>query len=308
MRTLVTIFAALACLLVNTLALAEPTQADKDLAREVMKQGRKHEKAKEWDDALAAYRIADDIMGDPVTRTSLCRVLGEVGKLIEARTACLSVLEMPEKRLEPASVKKARSEAVELAAGILERTPTLSIQIDGLASGAKPEVKIDGEAVEGDPKEPRSLDPGKHRIEVTASGYAPGVAEVTLTDGEAETAQIAMKPSEGGDDDSGRTLHPLFWGGVVAGGVGLIAGTVLGVYVITEKNRLEEGCVDGVLCSPDVESDLDLAVALAHVSTASYVLAGLGVGAAVAGWFLSPEEGDVGLWVAPTGVGLRGRF
>lgn len=301
---------ALALLMaMSSIASAGPTSQDKALAKEVMKQGAEHEKAGRLDDALAAYRIAHDIMNDPHTGASLCRVLIQSKKLVEGRTVCMAVIQMPTKSMEPSTHKKGRDEAIDLAAGLEERIGSISLSLEGLKGDAKKKVTIDGTEVE-DISAPIPADPGKHRVEVSAPGYDAASGEVTVKEGQEAKLKLKLRrvgaPAEVEEDSGG--LHWVFWAGVVSTGVGLIAGTATGIFVITEKNRLESECEFPTLCSPEFESELDLAVALSHVSTASFVLAGLGIGAMVGGWFLTPDEEDVGVIVHPTGVTVLGRF
>lgn len=306
-RVLAAFVALCLTLSLSTAARAQSAE-DASLAKEVMKQGGEHEKAGRLDDALAAYRIAHDLLNDPHTGASLCRALIATGKLVEGREVCLAVIKMPSKKMEPSAHRKGREEAIELAAGLEERIGSVQIRITGLAKGAKAVVAIDGDEVE-DVSSPIPVDPGPHRVEVTAKGHEDAGVDVTVKEGEA--AEVAVKMRRTGAPDATEEaggLHWLFWVGVVGTGVGLVAGTATGIFVVTEKNRLESECEFPTLCAPEYESELDLAVTLAHVSTASFVLAGLGVGAMVGGWFLSPSEDEIGVIVGPAGIAVTGRF
>jgi hypothetical protein len=312
MKRLATIFATIALVTLSSFASAGPSSADKDLAREVMKQGKAHEKAGTMDDALAAYRIADDILGDPTTRVALCRVLARVGKLVEAREACLSAIQMPKKTLEPVSFGKARGEATDLAVTLEERVPSLHITIKGLDAKVKPTITVDGTKVEPDTIEgPQPADPGKHQVEVTAAGYEAGKAEITLKEGQQATLDVVMKRTGSGDaeESSGGGFHPIFWVGIAATAVGLGAGIGTGIFVIGEKKRLDEECPQAPLCPPEYKDEHSTAVALAHVSTVSFVVAGLGVAMIVAGVFIPTDDDEqVGIWLRPGGFAFEGRF
>ncbi len=310
MRPLATISLIMALVATTAVAHTAPSHSEAGLARAVLKQGKVHEKAKEWPDALAAFRIADDIMGDPDTGVSLCRVLAQIGKLLEARDVCMKVVQLPEKPREPSAMGKARDEAVELAAELELRLASVKVALQGLDAGVKPTLQIDGTSVSEGADEVIQADPGKHRIQVSAPGYVTSVEEVTLSEGQSATISVRMTRSGAGPgaaiDEQG--YHWLFWAGIAATSVGVVGGTISGIFVVAENSRFRRECELAPLCGPEYKSELDRAVALAHVSTVSFVLAGLGAGAIVGGYFLTTEESAVGVWIAPNGLRLSGRF
>ncbi len=69
--------------------------------------------------------------------------------------------------------------------------------------------------------------------------------------------------------------------GFVLGGIGVAVGTGAGVASSAKVNELEEYCTQG--CPPDREAEIQEALALAHVSTASFIVAAAGAGLGVVG-------------------------
>ena len=112
-------------------------------------------------------------------------------------------------------------------------------------------------------------------------------------------------------EDSG--VSPLTYVGFAVAGAGLVVGVVTGIVHLTETSSLEEECPDSV-CPADKQADIDDAMTIGHVSTASLIVAGAGailgiVGVAVSG---SDEPAKSGLvlrpLVGPGFVGLGGEF
>ena len=97
------------------------------------------------------------------------------------------------------------------------------------------------------------------------------------------------------------------------GGIATIAGSVFGFLALQKKNDLDEKC-PGARCAPEHGDEVDAAKQFGLGSTIGIGLglAAFGVGA----YFLltpSPTPAatpgpSAGLFINPTGAGLRGRF
>jgi len=88
------------------------------------------------------------------------------------------------------------------------------------------------------------------------------------------------------------TVGPtLMWTGFAVGAAGTLVGTITGAVVLARAGQLEDGCTDD-WCHPDLESDLDTTVALAHVSNIGFVVGAVGLGLGLVAWVTS--DGDAG--------------
>src|SRR5690606_18258372 len=97
----------------------------------------------------------------------------------------LSVKRIPPRGAEPAPFVAARKEAATLADELADRIPSLQIAVTGLEAPAQARVSIDGQPLRPELLDaPRKLNPGEHRVEVSAPGYETKTASVVLAEGE----------------------------------------------------------------------------------------------------------------------------
>ncbi len=117
-------------------------------------------------------------------------------------------------------------------------------------------------------------------------------------------------PTTPDEADSGG-ISPLVWVGFGVAGVGLIVGGITGGLAMSEGSSLDDQCA-GEGCTQD---DIDSGMAVAHVSTASFAVAGVGAAVGLVGLLMSgssePEEAagfQIEPIVGPGSLGLQGRF
>src|SRR5262245_66695671 len=82
-------------MLSSALAVAAPSAQDRERARGFMDLGDDKTAAGDLEGALKAYQAADGIMGVPTTGLEVARALEKLGRLIEARDACVRVTRFP---------------------------------------------------------------------------------------------------------------------------------------------------------------------------------------------------------------------
>ncbi len=75
-------------------------------------------------------------------------------------------------------------------------------------------------------------------------------------------------------------ISPLVWIGFGVGGAALLIGTITGVMSLTQASDLKDQCPDD-FCTPEKQEDIDTMMTLGHVSTAGFVIAGVGIGLGV---------------------------
>lgn len=113
------------------------------------------------------------------------------------------------------------------------------------------------------------------------------------------------------DDGGGSSISPLVWIGFGLGAVGLIVGSITGGVSFAQAQELQDECGEDNVCPSSRQDDVDEMLALAHTSTAMFVIAGVGTTLGIVGIFLSggdDEQASLELQVAPTGLSLSGRF
>jgi hypothetical protein len=180
--------------------------------------------------------------------------------------------------------------------------PRLEIRLDTNAP-AGTSVARDGVAVD-----PLTLglampvDPGPHRIEVSASGHMRSEIVLTLAEGEHRTVTVGAGPpivvaSERVTDDASEPHHGVPAGAWIAGGIGaasLLTGATFGILAIVAKGQMQDDCskVSGqLLCRPqglDAAHRGETYATIANV-TVPLGLFGLGLGGYIL-WSSSRED------------------
>jgi hypothetical protein len=238
-------------------------------------------------------------------------------------------------------VEKATRRAADLEKKLERLAVAVTAPADGLV------VMRDGAVLDaGAWGAPLPVDPGKHRVEATAPGKKPFSVEVQtagpgqvvtvevppLEDGPAATAAASppsgeppgpraapLRPADGGDRDGGagtrRTLS------FVAGGVGVagvVTGSVFGLLASARWNKAQdEHCRTETLCDDRGVALVDDAKSAAKLSTAGFIVGGVGLAAGVALFVTSlgdAEPAAARIVVTPAvgttggGLGIQGRF
>lgn len=298
-------------------AAEEPSAADKETARNLVAVGDQRYEARDYQGALEAYQGADAIMAVPTTGIEVGRALIALAKLVEARDKLLEISRYPVRADEPTAFTKARRRAADLAADLAERIPSMEIELRGLPAGTEAEVRVDDVVVKpATVGLPRKLNPGPHPLKVTAAGYHTVDIVVELKERQRRVVEIPLRtsaappPVEPAPDTS-----PVAYAGFAIGAVGLVVGTITGAVSLSIASDVTDQCVNDV-CPSSVEADADRSLSLAHVSTVSFVLAGVGAGLGILGLTVfaddepstTPTGARVEPWVGLGAGGLRGAF
>jgi hypothetical protein len=102
-------------------------------------------------------------------------------------------------------------------------------------------------------------------------------------------------------------------GGFALAGLGVAVGAVTGLMTSSKATTVKPQC-DSNICDPAAKSDLDSALTLATISTASFIAAGVGLGAGVVGLVLPKKHKDAattgwnGLRIGAGTIGYQGEF
>lgn len=271
---------ALVCL--STVAAAAPTQKEKAEARALVTEAKKALKEKRFGDAEGPLRRADELDPSPQTKLDLAQALIENKKLMEG-TRVLHTVAGGTETNTPAG-KKAVEAAKKLLADAEPRIPWLGVSIVGPSAG-KAKVKIDGTEVDAAAGEV-PLDPGVHKVVVSASGYTSEEKKVELLEGEHESVKLVLKKTEEADDGGGSASSSGIGGkwpafiGFGVGAVGLGLGTAFGVVALGQADDAKAQC-KGTVCPPGAQDEIDASKTSGTISTVGFIAGGVGVAAGV---------------------------
>ncbi len=268
---------------------SEPTKAQKDKARGLMNEGHRQYKGGDYRSALKAFQEADDIMGVPTTSLYVAKAQIELGLLVEALDALDRVQSYPRAPKEPKPFERARVAAEVLQAELSQRIPTLEVALADLPAGTTANVAIDGAQLALERVHlPLKLNPGGHRVAVSAPGFVPYEESVELQESERRRLEVKLAPApkapplpppppptEPDIADEPVVVPPLAWAAFGVGAAGLVVGTVAGAVAVSQDSTLGEACQDK-RCPSDKEADIDRLKTTAHVSTAGFAVAGVG--------------------------------
>ncbi len=149
-------------------------------------------------------------------------------------------------------------------------------------------------------------DAGTVTVEAGLDGYAPAKQQLVTKKGEARDVALEMVRQEA---PQGRSmLGPAIAFGI--GGAGLVLGAVTAGVAVAGKNSLAEKCAPSGACDESARGELDTSIAMSRVSTAGFIVAG--IGAAVGATLLLLPNKDkssrTALQLGPGFVGVKGVF
>jgi hypothetical protein len=160
---------------------------------------------------------------------------------------------------------------------------------------------------------PISLDPGRHRVRVEKSdGGGSHEVEIVLRVGERRrTVNVVFKatavdPPVVDAPGIGWAPAAVSW---ALGAAGLVVGAVAGGIALAKESDLADACPTPATCDPARRDDIDAMNTSAHVSTAGFVVGGVGIAAAIVLTVLAASEGEpsnrAGFFVADGAIGFR---
>ncbi|HYQ30085.1 MAG TPA: PEGA domain-containing protein [Polyangiaceae bacterium] len=235
----------------------------------------------------------------PTTGLEVARISAKLGKLVEARDVALEVIRMPAAAREAKPFKVARAAAEDLARELATQIPTLRLELTPEAAADQASLEIDERSVP-----PAALglgyalNPGRHRVQIAATGYRPVAQDITLRPGETKTLRVKLvlaptakvqpppPPEASPAPPPERSSTWPQWVGFSLGGAGLVAGTVAGILSLNRTRAAKEHCT-GNLCTPEAEHDLNAAMTMANISNAGFGVAVLGASIGLTSYLLS---------------------
>lgn len=340
----------LALLLGSAAALATPltfaaTPEETAAARSMAEQGLQAFNEERYQDAADLFERAESLVHSPIHLLYQARANVKVGQLVKAQEAYIRIIREKFRDDAPASFKSAQESARAEVEEIKPRLAKLTVKVSGVKQGAA--LTVDGDPV---PAVligvPMPMDPGEHKLEVSAEGYAPKSATVKLTEGQVEAVELVLEPAAGGvpvagaaegeeptaQGASGQSIgsdggaptsggsNGMRIGSYVAFGVGAVGlglGTVFlldGASKADDADKKFAAFQRGEATEKEV-SDLDAeADSSTNLGTTGLVVGGLGVATGVVLFLLSSDSGEQAMtpgvtpWVGLGSAGLSGRF
>ncbi len=181
--------------LVMGLARAQVSDAERAAARDLFKQGDELQRAGKFADALDKFQRAQQAFAAPTNVLRIAECQTQLGKLVEATESYRSVVRWQLPPGAPPAFQSAIDQARGELAQVEPRVPKLLVQVTP-ANVQNESLVIDGTAVPAAlVGEPIPLDPGDHKVTVTATGYASPEQTVTLKERETKTLNVALQVS-----------------------------------------------------------------------------------------------------------------
>ena len=271
--------------------------------------------AGDYSTALEGFTEADEVLPAPTLKLRVARCLDKLDRMQEAVEKYREVIAHELTASSPAVHREARKQAVPELSQILEQMPSITVLVQG-AGADEATVMMGGEPLPADMlgrKQP--LDPGAYAFEAV-SGDLVARQDVTLARGQALEVSLDLAPvggAGGGSESDGKLWRLLGWTAIGVGGAGLVLGAVAGVVVLNQEQDLMDRCPDR-LCQADARADVESFDTMRLLSTAGFVVGGIGVAAGTTLLLLAPsddegaDEAQVVPYVTLGGIGIRGSF
>jgi hypothetical protein len=283
----------------SSVAMAEPSAADKETARGLMSEGRADRDKGDLKGALKAFSGADALMRVPTTGLEVAKTQAALGLLVEARDTALRIGRGQAAPNEPAPFKQARDAASAMTDELEARIPSVTVTLKNVPDGTTPTVTIDDASVPAAALgQPRKMNPGHHVVVAKAGGpeakqefdlaekdhkdvsvdvpAGTATAVATTDTGSSATTDTPATPEAPTSGKSGFSKGLVF-GGFGLAGAGLIAGTITGVLALSKTNSIKSSpsCANNV-CGPGEYNDISSAKSMASISTVAFAVAGAG--------------------------------
>ncbi|MFO0761085.1 MAG: hypothetical protein U0359_31695 [Byssovorax sp.] len=303
----------------------------KAAARKLADEGYELYQAGKMDEAIDAFRRADQLFHAPTLVFAQAKASARAGKLLEARALFQRVIAEKLPPNAPDEFVGAQSSAEGELTALTPRIPTIVIKVrapDKLHFS----VSIDGQRLP-----PSSLDkpveqnPGQHAVLVMPETGKGTSRNVILHEGDSElveltlTAQPPLEPQRKATPLPPAPPPPAQGNGLTtpaivafgAGAVGIGVGAGLGVMTLSRASDLDAQCPSHKACAPSLEPGFATTNLLAALSTAGFVIGGAGAAAGAILLLVPGKPGDpnkpadpprAALSVGPGFAAVRGVF
>jgi hypothetical protein len=252
----------------------------RDAARALAAQALKAYEAGDSAAALELFEKADARYPAPQYRIYVARANAKLGKLRKAVAAYDAAVSMPLPAGAPASFAEAQKTASEERAELEKRLATLHVDVKGATPGGAT-VAIDGEPASADGREVRGLDPGPHRVVVTAGGAEHAIS-VDLREGAASTVGVSF--SGAALEARPSTSRPFRTAAIASGaigGAGLVLAIATGAVLVDRHATIGRECPNQA-CSPAGRALIDGNGPIDAANLAGWIVTAAGAAATAA--------------------------
>jgi hypothetical protein len=271
---------------------AAPSAAQKETARAWLREGYELLEQKQFAPALERFSAAYRLVRVPTTGLAVAQAQASLGQWVEANATAMEVINMPSQAGEPEVFGRARDDARALLDRLRGAVP--SVSVDVVPREARAQVSIDGAVMPAVEAMSIKLNPGEHRLLVTAAGYAPQERVFRLAAGDNQQLSIALAAGDDGglpaapvalsagvsadsntpapppaaaeDSGSGARARGLIALGI--GGVAALTGSVTGILAFSSKPDCPQD-----ICALDQKDDADASKTYGTIATVSFGVA-----------------------------------
>lgn len=311
--------------LISAVARAQTHEATRAAARQLATEGVNNFEQGEFVAASEKLNRAFETIRAPSLGLWSARALARCGRLVQASERYLEVLRLDPNNGDEAVQRAAQEEAAREHQELQSRLPRVSLALFGTAADQEVTVTLDGARL------PSALvraqvpvDPGEHVI-VARQGEARATQTFRVAEGARVNVSLQLllpsrnspvaAPTEvsvSSRDAEPRASRTALWLTLAGSGAALAVGGVTGVLAVRARAELSPRC-PGDVCSARDTTEVERLSTLRTVSTLSFALGGLGLGAAGVLWLTSPSTAPrARAFVRPrvglTHVALEGAF
>jgi len=296
-------------------------------ARDLAVQGAEAFDHRDYATALDRFGRAYSLVPAPSISIMQARSLAKMGRIIEALDRYEKTQHMQLAADAPDAFRQAVVDARIESEELWNHVPRLTIHVH--VSPAAPNnlaILLDSKQVPGALLDVgRPIDPGPHKVDVSATGYVSETRSITIEPNERVTLDIPLIANSSSTTlslgvvssrpqandrparDPVASIKPWAWVAVGVGTAGLALSAVTGVVALNKKATLDEQCHPG--CPAEAASDISTFRTTRTISYVSLLggAASLGLGSYIL--LRSPgEQGYVGATLGPTHAGIWGAF
>lgn len=338
--------ALFATLLVLPAASLAQTDEQRAGARALAEQGGEAFDANRYSEAVDLFTRAESLVHATPHLLYIARSRAKLGQFVKARENYLRIINEPLAAGAPAVFREAQADAERELAEIEAKLGKLTIRVENAGAYKDLRVTLDGAPVAvvllGTPQ---PIDPGTHRIEVSAQGVRPAVQTVNAVQAQAAVTTIKLDPppassransssvvgtapvdSGGGSTakdspSTGSGMRIAAYSAFGVGAVGLGVGTFFLLKKGSKQSDIDDICsLPGGSCpsnrADEVRSLDDDRVSAGKLSAVGFIAGGVAVGAGVTLFVLSRSKsagtarGEPGItpWIGLQSAGVSGRF
>lgn len=271
-----------ACTLVAALLAPFTAHAQSDperaVARDLFREGDALQRSGYAADALEHFKRAQALVAAPTNLVRIAECEAAIGHLVRAAEIYREAIRFVLPPKPPAAFSIAQDQAKVEIADVEARTPRLTLAV-GPADAPNLAIAIDDRSINvATLGEPTPIDPGRHKIVVSATGYATARRTITLAERDTKKFSIALGAGDVADDTSSTSSTPIAaYVAFGVGGVGVVLGSIFGVLALNDHSTLESACKNGT-CPASSASDISALHTNGWISNVGLALGVVGVG------------------------------